>query len=315
MQNPRILTVGDVTAELILTCDGIPLPGRRKTGDQSYYLPGGKGLHTAVALARLGADSVLAGRLGDDLNGTELVDYLRSEKVDTRFLVRERETSSPLAVRLQETGSEERCLYYPGAGDAFCDQDVEGAFICYPDAVILHGELPYQVCQETAKLAKEQRLPLFLTSLPDPDRYPLRRFHGFEILTLDEEETQRATGIRPADQERCMKACMALTQQVRAKYVILRLGERGCFLFDGLYYDFFSSYDVPQPEGVNSDEAFSAALVLEYLRSEGDIRRTCEFATIASALYLTRGGGLRGYPTLEDMGRFVRRNEIEFEME
>ncbi len=315
MLKPRILTAGEVCTELILKSHSLPLPGAKARGDSFYYLPGGRGLHSAVALARLGADAVVCARLGDDSSGEDLAEYLASEAVDTRFLVKERGENTALSVCLQEPMTAERRLLYPGASERMTDADMEEGFICYPDAVMLHGELTAQAYDKAVKTVEDQKLPLFLVSLPAPDRYRLSRFDACEILTVDEDDAERATGIRPADQERCMKACMVLAQQIKARYVVLRLGERGCFLFDGLYYHFFSSYDVPQPNGVTSDEAFSAALVLEYLRSEGDIKRACEFATIISAIYLTRGGGLRAYPSMEDVRRFIHRNEIDFALE
>jgi ribokinase len=112
-----------------------------------------------------------------------------------------------------------------------------------------------------------------------------------------------------------MRACIALSQRVKAKYVVIRLGERGTFLFDGKFSTFVSAYDVPQPKGVESDDAFGAALVHEYLRSDGDIARACDFATVVSAVYLARGGGLRAYPYFEDVRRFVKKNEIDYDVD
>ncbi len=315
MLKPRILTVGDVTIEWTLQYRHLATPGTKVLGDQFHYLPGGRGTKTAVALARMGADPVLCARIGDDGNGEELLQYLSAEGVDTRFVNQTRGDNTALSVHLREEGIAERCLRFPAAGNRLSASDVEEGFISYPDAVILHGELPAEAYDEAVKMAKKQEIPLFLLSLSDDERYPIARFDSCEILSVDEEQALRYTGIRPSDQEKCMKACMALTQQIKAKYVILRLGERGSFLFDGLYYHFFSSYEVPQPTDVSTSEAFSSALVLEYLRSEGDIRRACEFASIVSALYLTRGGGFRAYPTMEDTKRFIYRNEIDFEIE
>ncbi len=314
MQKTRILTVGEVNTELVLKPPYLPEPGRTVTGENYFYLPGGRGAHTAVALSRLGADSILCARVGDDANGEELSDYLASEKVDVRFLMKAKGENTALNVRLQSDLTADRRLSFSAAAGRLSDTDVEESFISYPDAVILHDDLPPAAFDEAVKMAKAQSIPLFLLSLPDPSRYPLTRFGACEFLTVDEDDVQKHTGIRPSDQEKCMKACIALTQKVKANYVILRLGERGCFLFDGLYYHFFSAYDVPQPAGVSGSEAFSSALVLEYLRSEGDVRRSCEFATLATAVYLTRGGGFRAYPTGDDIRRFVERNEIDFDV-
>jgi sugar/nucleoside kinase (ribokinase family) len=51
------------------------------------------------------------------------------------------------------------------------------------------------------------------------------------------------------------------------------------------------------------------------LRSEGDVRRACEFATVVNALYLTKGGGFAAYPTMDEIRRFVARNEIDLRFE
>lgn len=312
MQKPRILVIGDVSTELVVRTDRLPAPGGATDVESFDYLPGGEGTHSAVALARLGADAVICAKLGDDSYGEELAEYLGDEGVDVRFLAEARGENTALEVILREQGIAERRLCYAGALLRFDDSDVEESFICYPDAVMLHGDLPAQVIDKAVKMAGDKKLPLFLASLPDPSRYSLSRLGECEILTVDETQTERVTGIRPADQERCMKACIALTRAVKAKYVVLRLGERGCFLYDGVFHRFISAYDVPQPAGVSADEAFSAALALEYLRSDGDIRRACDYATIVSAVYLTRGGGLRAYPSAGDVRQFILRNEIEF---
>jgi len=312
---PRVLIVGSACVELIVKTPSIPGAGQTTVGDCFYYLPGGKGTDTSVALARLGGDPVFSSKLGDDPNGKELADYLVSEGVDCRFVQFERGENTALEVVLREEGQADRRLAYPGAGALFSAEEVEEAFICYPDAVILHRGLPTSAIDEAATMAEKKKLPLFAVSLPDADAYPLSRLGECEALIVDEEDIARCTGIRPVDQEKCMKACMALTQHVKTKYVILRLGERGSFLYDGMYYHFIAAYDVPQPNGVTSEGAYAAAFVLEYLRSEGDLKRSCEFATIISAIYLTRGGGMRAYPTTEDVRRFILRNEIDFELD
>lgn len=312
MQKPRILVVGVAGTEMVLKTPFLPTAGESAAVDSFHFLPGGGGTALSVALARLGSEPVLSAHLGGDPNAKELTDYLRSEGIDTRFLTEEPSESTALDVILREERQSDRRLRYAGASERFRSSDVEEAFLCYPDAVILHRGLPGEVNDEAVACAERRQLPLIVASLPDPARYTPSRFGACELLVVDSDDAERCTGIRPIDQEKCMKACMALTNRIKAKYVVLRLGERGVFLYDGMYYDFIAAYDVPQPNGVSSEHAFTAALVLEYLRSEGEVKRACEFASIVSAVYLTRGGGLRAYPTDEDVRRFIDRNEIDF---
>ena len=315
MMNPRILTVGDVSVECFLEMNYLPTPGTTAVGGGVSYSPGGRGAKTAVALARMGGDVLVCGSVGDDANGEELSQYLFSENVDTRFLRSTKEETTGMTVHLCEQEVAERRLIFSGAGSRLSTSDVYDAFMSYPDAVVLQGDIPAEALTEAARLSKTKELPLFLLSLPRTLEDGPLPVEDCEILSLDDEQILRHTGIRPSDQEKCMKACLALAQIVPAKYIVLRLHERGCFLFDGKYYHFYSAYDVPQPQGVAGHEAFTAALTLGYLRFEGDIRRACEFATIVCALYFTRGGGFRAYPTMDDIRRFVSRNEIEFDFD
>ncbi len=315
MLKPRILVCGDIRTELVITVDTLPERNGRTEAESLDYLPGGKGSISSVALSRLGADTVLCSALGDDTYGKELFEYLSSEKVDARFAPQKRGESTPIDVIIKDQNDVSRTVGFGGALEKITEGDIDEAFISYPDAVVLHGTLPEKVIDRAVSQTDEHNLPLFLLTLPDPSKYPLSRIGECEILVTDENGALKYTGIRPADQEKCMRACIALTQRVKAKYVVMRLGERGTFLFDGTFYSFISAYDVPQPKGVESDDAFGAALVYEYLRSDGDIKRACDFATIVSAVYLTRGGGLRAYPYLEDVKRFIKRNEIDYDVD
>ena len=314
MVKPRILIFGEIGTELVLKTSELPAPGQTRRGEDFYEIPGGSGLFTAVGLARIGADPVMAGRLGDDVRAGQLSEFMTQESVDVRFLSRTRNGSTGLSVRMGQPGAKDRILTFPGAGERFSESDVEDAFICYPDAVVLTRGVPPHTASDIIRRCRSRNLPLFLADLPDRTGDPGRRIASCEVLIASEEDALAMTGIRPSDQEKCMKACLALSSQITAKYVVLRLGERGCFLFDGLYYHFFPAFDVPQPAGVSSVDAFTAAFVFAYQRTEGDAKRAAEFAVIVSAVFLTRGGGLRGFPTYEEVRRFITRNEIECEL-
>ena len=105
-----------------------------------------------------------------------------------------------------------------------------------------------------------------------------------------------------------MKACIVLSQKVKAKYIILRLGDRGYFLFDGKYYSFISACGEKKRRGIKTDGIFSGALVLAYMRSGGDIKHACGYAAVAAAAFVSRGGGLRAYPSGDEVRRYMERN-------
>lgn len=310
---PRILVIGDVCTELNVVSGAFPNYMGICEAENYDSVLGGSGIHSALSLARLGADSILCSVTGDDANRREMVSFLSEEGVDVRFLNKVRGENTAVDIILKSE-NDERKISYKGVISRFAQSFIDEAFISYPDGVILHGaKIPPVVIDETVKQAKKQGTPLIISGLPDPSGYPISKIGECEILVVDSSSAYRCTGIRPADQEKCMKACIALMQRIKAKYIIIRLEERGSFIYDGTYYSFVSSYDVDVNENTNSIHAFTSALVCEYLSNEKNIKHACDFATVVSAAYISAGAALRSYPRLEDVKRFAIRNEIEFD--
>ena len=314
MQKPRILVIGGVCVVQTLNVESFPDQSGYCDAESFDCLPGGNGTAASVALSRLAADSLICSAIGDDTYGKDMKEYLEAEGVDTRFLSEKKGECTCLHNIIERAAKTDK-VFFRGAMTSFKKNNVEEAFITYPDGVILHGDIPENIIEETAAQAIKNNIPLFISGIPDQSKYPLSNIESCEILIVDYDEALHCTGIRPSDQERCMKACISLMKRVKAKYVIILLEGRGSFIYDGTYYDFIPAYDVPHSADIDISKAFSTALISEYLRAEGDIRRACDFATIVTALYLTRGGGLRAYPRLSEVKRFIVRNDLDFSFE
>lgn len=83
-----IIVFGSLNMDLVLTVPSIPRPGETVLCAEYVTKPGGKGCNQAVAAARAGARVAMAGRVGDDGFGRQLVDGLGADTVDTRAVAR-----------------------------------------------------------------------------------------------------------------------------------------------------------------------------------------------------------------------------------
>ena len=82
-----ILTVGSLNMDQIAQVARLPIQGETLLGNGSLRLvPGGKGANQAVAMARLGAQVSLAGRIGQDAFGAQLLQALQADGVQTTLL-------------------------------------------------------------------------------------------------------------------------------------------------------------------------------------------------------------------------------------
>src|SRR5438552_9271491 len=80
---PQVTVLGSLNMDISVTVPRLPEPGATVLGSAARFTPGGKGANQAVAAARLGASVHMAGCVGDDDFGRQLLAALRGEKVDT----------------------------------------------------------------------------------------------------------------------------------------------------------------------------------------------------------------------------------------
>jgi ribokinase len=94
------VVIGAAVCDISLHLRDMPAPN---TSVQAYAFeerPGGKGLNQAVGLARLSMNVRLVSPLGSDQAGTEILQFLQAEGVDTDYLETRRDSRSPRTVVL-----------------------------------------------------------------------------------------------------------------------------------------------------------------------------------------------------------------------
>ena len=79
----KLAVVGSINMDMTVTAERIPKKGETLHGDSISLIPGGKGANQAVAMAKLGAQVEMFGCVGDDSNGTMLLETLMKAGVKT----------------------------------------------------------------------------------------------------------------------------------------------------------------------------------------------------------------------------------------
>lgn len=298
----RILVAGSSNIDFLLSTPYIPAPGETMISSGKYaFTPGGKGANTAVAAASFGADVVFCSRVGDDAYGDRLIELFKNRGLDTRNVRVDRLEQTGLAVVMLEKNGANRIIVYSGANAKINDVDVEDAFTTsYPDAVLTQFEIRPEAVIAAAKCAADESVPLFVDAGPANRDFPLEQLERVEIFSPNEVETEILTGIRPNNLENCLRASIALCNRVDIKYVVLKLGSRGCYVYDGKYCDIISPFDVPVVDTTAAGDVFTAAITTEYLRT-GDILASAKYANAAGALAVSKLGAINSVPTDEDV--------------
>lgn len=302
----RVLVVSSANMDFVQNVAKIPEAGQTIVTDLTYnYIPGGKGANSAVTFARLGADTVFCARVGRDQNGATLRRIYEKEGIDTRFLIEDPELATGLASIIVEEDGANRIVVYPGANVNVSENEIEEAFTTYPDAVYMQFEIPFEAVSIAADYAFENKIPLFVDAGPVSDAVSLEKLKKVEILSPNETECEALTGIYPDSIENCLKACIRLCSMVEIKYVVLKLGRRGAFVYDGKYYHIVQGYRVDALDTTAAGDIFTASLTYAYLK-KGDILEATRFANLAAALSVTKEGAYSSIPTLAEVKEFSK---------
>ena len=310
--NPKILTVGTAYMDVLFRMPALPAPGETVTVEDggAVYLADGEGVNCAVALAKLGAKSILSCRLGQDIHGQRLHALLSEAGVDTSPIIADPRAPTGLRLLLSDTAGQARAVLYPAANRNLTRDNLDTAFATLPDALCLSLDLTEEVTLEAAARGAEKHIPMFLRFSRAPLDFPFGELPKMDLVCLGEKEIEAMTGIRPNGSDASLKALLALSKTVSSRYYVVNMGERGTFLFDGRHFSMVSPIAVKALDTAAASEAFFAGLSFEYLRTRGNITAACKLAGAVSAITVARPGTVSSLPTLDEVEQFITRNRL-----
>jgi len=165
--NPKIIVVGSSSVDLVLNTKTHPEPGQTVLAYKTEHFFGGKGANQAVGTARLGAKVCFIGCLGKDRNGQEILDNLRNEGVDVRYVVQTDQAATGSAYVSASEGKNS-IIVVPAANYLLTPEDVEAAEKEFEtaDLVLVQLEVPMEVVEASTKLALKHGVKLGIYAAP-----------------------------------------------------------------------------------------------------------------------------------------------------
>lgn len=287
----------------------IPPPGEVFVDKGSMTVsPGGQGAVAAAALSKLGAISLFLARLGNDAYGKRLTRLYEDVGIDTRWLSMDESSPTCQTCILQEEGEEAQQIIFEGAAATLGGFHIQEALSARPDALYMTLELPMNTLAIAANMASERGLPIYIDGAPALPDLDLSLLPRVTVFSPNEQETLALTGILPAGTDSCLLAAMALQKKIAADYYVIKLGNRGAYIYDGIYCHSVASFVIPITDHAGAGAAFTAALALAHLKNGGDMLEAARYANAVSALTLQKSGCFSALPSAEETESFLRKH-------
>lgn len=300
----RVLVIGQSNVNLIQKIERIPSPGETLVSGGSYiFASGGNGALSAVAFARIGADCIICTKTGSDTNAQKLMKMFEKERIDSRFAVAVRNDFTSFSTTTIERDGTTRSVVFSGASPFITPAEIESAFTTYPDALYMQLNMPVESALAAADYAHENDTPIFIDAVGATANFPLDRLGKVEIFSPNEEETELLCGIRPINADTSLRACIKLASLIDTKFIVLKLGERGSYVYDGIYFHIIPHLAVPVVDTLAAGDIYTSALTYCYLQ-KSDIVEAARFANYSASLSVSRAGGYSSIPTLDQIKEF-----------
>ena len=290
--------VGSINMDMILTADRIPDVGENLQGNSYSYANGGKGANQATALARLGAEVKMIGKVGNDTNGKKHIENLEANNIDASGVSEEGSVTGLAAILIDKDGRN-RIIVYEGANSEIDAQEAINSINDDTQLLLIQFETSEDVVTAVVNHAISRNITTVIDCGPAKN-FCLEKMQGATIISPNESETKALTGILPDNEETILEASEILKTRSNAKFVVLKLGERGCSVFDGEKLTILPPYKTEVVDTTAAGDCFTAAMALEYVRT-GDIYKACDIGNKAGAVAVSRMGAADSMPTISEL--------------
>jgi ribokinase len=297
---PRVTVLGSLNMDISVTVPHLPAPGATVLGSAARFTPGGKGANQAVAAARLGAGVRMAGCVGDDAFGRQLLAALRAEGVDAGGVRTVAGVPTGLAMISVDPAGENLITVAPGANHEVGEREVGEAVSNAGDVLVICAEIPLPAIRSA--LAHGGLTVLNLAPIPGTPDEAAALVAGADPDWLVVNETE-AAAILGAEVGGLDDAGWAAQELVAAgtRHAVVTAGTRGVALaeLDGSSH-IMEAFRVDAVDTVGAGDTFVGALAVA-LAAGVPAAEAVRAAAAAGATATTRHGAQAGMPCPGDI--------------
>jgi ribokinase len=296
-----ILVIGSLNMDLVARCDQLPGVGQTVFGTDFFMAAGGKGANQAVAAARLGGRVAMAGCVGDDQFGRDLVGGLRRDGVASDAVRTVAAPTGSALITIDARGA--NTIVVIAGANAACDAalvDHALTSTAEPGILLLQHEVPEPANAHGIRQAHARGW--FIVLNPAPARSVAAALLSLiDIIVPNETEAAELTASgEPREAARCL-----LTRGARA--VLITLGAKGALYGDGDAMLRCPAVSVPAVDTTAAGDAYIGALATA-LAERRNVADGLGFAAAAAALSVTRLGAQPSLGTRDEVTDFITRH-------
>ena len=296
---PRIFVLGRPNTTLTIPCDRFPRPLAQVKAAQAKQSPGGKGLNQAVAAKRLGGSVYLVTCLGADNFGTELLKFIRREKISTQH-IKSVKGPSGLSIVFIDKDSGNTIISIPGSESTLSKRDIDKIDFRHSDIAISQLSPSEDIVRYFLSRASSSGAVTALNAAPR-SACSRKTLLKADYVIVNEDEAAHLAGISRAPTGH--KSAIDYARKIRTtanQTVIVTLGRKGSVALSGSELVRINGLKVKAVDTQAAGDTFVGAFAIG-LSERMDLYHAMDFANRASALAVQKSGATSSIPKRSDV--------------
>ncbi len=301
-----VAVLGGATIDRHYSVTNLPDPDGGAYAPTVERAPGGVGANVAVALTRLGRSVGLVSRVGDDTTGRQIEAHLRETGVDlTHFQVGDEATTYSMIFRAPDG---QRMIVT--TNDSYRSLQLKTTDIEYlraADAVFLTAYTPDSVVQQVLTAATTGLFPPIVFDISGPRSELAKRATRPATLESVLEVADMVVAGRVAARslvEDSLEVAIEYLQAAAVPRVAVTKGADGAILLDHATRVPIPAVAVDVVDTTGAGDAFTAALIDQWLLREQSPTEAGRIAAVAAGLNCTAQFAQGGLPTIQEIQAF-----------
>ncbi|GGU09726.1 ribokinase [Actinomadura citrea] len=310
MEPHGVLVVGSITADVTAFSARFPRRGETVLGDDFTLVLGGKGANQAVASARAGARTWLAGCVGRDPFREIVLDGLRSYGVELDEVRTVDGRTGVAHIRVDASGENDIVITPLANADlspAMVDASL-GATAGKVGVLLLQLEVPAATTCHAAKAGRAAGLTVVLDPAP-AQALPDDVWPHIDLVTPNESEATELTGVEVTDPASAERAGRWFLDR-GVGHALITLGAGGAVSVTREGARNFTAYQVTAVDTTAAGDAFTGSLGAALAAGDA-MERAIRRGMAAGALATTRPGASPSLPGRDEVDALMSGNTLE----
>lgn len=295
----KIIVAGSINMDIITRVAALPQTGESIAGKSVEYLPGGKGLNQAVACAKMGAETILVSRLGNDVFAAALTDFIKQHHIGTAYLKTSAKESGTAFITVDDEG-QNTIVVVPGSNADVGIEDISEIPISKGDIIICQFEIPLPTVTALFRRAKQTGARTILNPSPI-QAIPKELLKLTDVLIINETELGFIKG-ENLDDDTTVETIARVADKTKSRpeqIVIVTLGRHGALVVEDTAYQ-IHGHPVQAIDTVGAGDCFAGVIASQLLLGKC-VRDCVTTANKAASVCVTRKGAAPSMPMAHEI--------------